>query len=379
MYNLPAVRFSVRLAAALTFRLSLLELAPAGHIGMRTVSLVMNELAIQLNVPLGTYTTLRIGGPAEYFVMVHSEDELKEAVAWAKAHTRPITVLGEGSNVLIADEGIKGLVIKNEIGGISTKETEDKVHVTAGAGVHWDELVADTVARGLWGFENLSGIPGTAGATPVQNVGAYGVEVSERIAVVRVYDIQTETCKELTLAECMFAYRDSVFKHEEGKRYIVVAVTYVLHRQPSPNLTYKDLSEYFSERKPTLENIRRAVIEIRKGKFPDLRKVGTAGSFFKNPVISRAKFEELRARYATLPGFDTKDGVKIPLGYVLDRVLGLRGMQEGDVGTYEHQALVLVNHGNASAREVEAFAGNIERKVFEATGIRIEREVRSLH
>ena len=332
-------------------------------------------MRISTHISLAPYTTLHVGGPAEFFVEIHSAEELVDAVTWAKKYGHPMSILGGGSNVLVSDDGVKGLVVKNEIGGISYREEGTDVLVTAGAGIVWDVLVADFVFRGLWGLENLSAIPGRVGATPIQNVGAYGVEVSDRIVSVRAFDTDADLYTDLSADMCDFAYRDSLFKRDGGARYIITAVTYRLSHTPQPKLDYKDLREYFGTRSSTQDEIRQAVIAVRKKKFPDWNSIGTAGSFFKNPVVPALKFKELKDRYPDLPGFETTEGVKVPLGYVLDRILGLRGVRNGNVGTYEGQALVLVNYGGAQAHEVDAFATDIEQKVFKETGIVIEREV----
>ncbi len=343
---------------------------------------------IRAQVPLTPYTTFHIGGPAEYFATVDSVSGLREAVVWAHGQQLPVTVLGGGSNVLIADEGIRGLVVKNEIGGVTFREGGAAVEVTAGAGVLWDQLVEETVLRGLWGFENLSCIPGSVGATPIQNVGAYGVEVAEHIVSVEAYNIARDAVVHLTPSECRFGYRDSLFKQPEGKNLIVVAVRYALSTDPAPRLHYRDLAEWNRTREAplTLAEIRAAVCAIRARKFPDWLVVGTAGSFFKNPIISKEHFEELQERYPDLPGHVVREEegqsqqtgrVKVSLGWILDRVLALRGYREGNVGTYEGQALVLVNYGGATAREVSAFADALAEKVRTATGIEVVREVSS--
>ena len=337
----------------------------------------MTDEIVQKNIPLAPLTTFNVGGPAEHFIEVQDEEMLVEAFAFAKREGLAITVLGGGSNVLIADDGIQGLVIKNSIGGITYTEKDSEVEVTAGAGVVWDELVEDVVVRGLWGIENLSAIPGTVGATPVQNVGAYGVEVAELITGVRVYDAHEKTFTTLSPRECAFGYRDSIFKHTQGIRYVVTKVHYTLSKSPVPKLEYKDLQSTFGEGDaPTLMEIRDAVIAIRKKKFPPLAEVGTAGSFFKNPLLSQEDFDALKEKYPALPGFPAERGtVKVPLGWILEHVLCVRGVREGAVGTYKGQALVLVNHGGATSTEVDAFANMIEKKVFDATGIVVEREV----
>lgn len=328
------------------------------------------------NEPLAPHTTLQIGGPAEFFIEVKTEEDLAARACEANARGLKVTVLGGGSNVLVADEGIRGAVIKNAIHGIIAEENGNEVLLTAGAGEVFDHVVAHTVACGYWGIENLSHIPGSIGATPVQNVGAYGVEIGEYIETVRVYDIRNDNFKTLSAAECRFGYRDSLFKHAEGKQYIVTNVTLRLLRVPKPRLQYKDLATRFGESIPTQAEIRDAVIEIRSHKFPDWHTTGTAGSFFKNPVIPKEHYADLLEHYPELPGFPAGENViKVPLGWILDKVCAVRGVQRGNVGTYEGQALVLVNHGGASAHEIIDFADEITMCVRERTKITIEWEV----
>lgn len=333
-------------------------------------------LSIRNNESLKQYTTLQVGGQAEYFVEVDSESSLNEAVVYARANGLLVTVLGEGSNVLVSEEGIKGLVIRMAISDMTTQVTDTQVLLTAAAGMMLDEVVKSSVEQGYWGMENLSHIPGTVGAAPIQNVGAYGVEVKDIIQTVRVYNREELRFELLTAQECDFEYRDSLFKKPEGAKYIVVAVTFALTTEVSPKLSYKDLQSRFSDTQPTAQEVRQAVIEIRATKFPDWKVVGTAGSFFKNPVIPRAKYEELSEKYPGLPGFDVAvDMVKVPLGWILDKALHLKGVGTEKVGTYQGQALVLVNKGDASATDIMQFADETKQKVFEATGIEVTWEV----
>ena len=338
------------------------------------------SITIEKKKELRGLTTLQIGGFAENFVVVETEEALQEAVAYAKHHSLEIKILGGGSNVLIADGEIKGLVIHMCIAGtLDTSWTQiaDTIQLSAKAGEVFDDVVAYSVEQNWWGLENLSHIPGSVGATPVQNVGAYGVEVKDIITSVRVYNIQTDTFETLTASACKFMYRDSLFKKEEGRKYIVTEVTYELSQAPCPKLAYRDLQTYFQRTtSPTITQVREAVIAIRSKKFPDWHEVGTAGSFFKNPVVSSVKFEELRAVYPELPGYTTEDGsIKIALGWLLDKVLAIKGVQEGNVGTYKEQALVLVNHKGASATEIENFADMIVAKIADRTGVHVEWEV----
>ncbi|MDP3661708.1 MAG: UDP-N-acetylmuramate dehydrogenase [bacterium] len=326
------------------------------------------------NVSIAEFTSFKIGGKADYFCRARSVDELKEALAFARRHSLPIFILGGGTNMLLSDDGFRGVVVKIELHGVKWGEAS-----VVAAGENWDSFVAETVARGLWGLENLSGIPGTVGAAPVQNIGAYGVEIAEVLEWVEALDMRTGEIKQLSNADCAFAYRDSIFKKQEGKNFIITRVAFRLQKDGAPNLQYKDLAEYFSSGgAPTLQQIRRAVLEIRARKFPDLKTHGTAGSFFKNPIISKEKFEELKKRFPGLSGFPVPSGVKVPLAWILDKICGLKGFEQDNTALWKDQPLVLVNKGGASASAVSALADNIAHIVKEKTGIEIEREVNFL-
>lgn len=331
---------------------------------------------IQEREQLAPHTTLKVGGEAEYFAVVHSEAELVEAITWAKEKDVSVTVLGGGSNILVSETGVSGLVIKNCISGFDSVVNDDVVLVTAGAGEVFDEVVAKTVDAGWWGLENLSHIPGSVGATPVQNVGAYGVEIKDLVISVRVYDTETAEFKTLTADACQFGYRDSLFKKPEGKKYIICSVTFSLSMMPQPRLAYRDLAEYFTDKTPTVSEVREAVILIRSKKFPNWHVVGTAGSFFKNPTVPKDIFDQLAGKYEGLPGFPVGGNmIKIPLAWILDQVLKLKGVRDGVVGTYEGQALVLVNYGDATATDIIQFAQHIVNQVKKETGIEVEWEV----
>jgi len=334
------------------------------------------------NINLAEYTTFKVGGKARYFCVVKSEKELSGALFFAREKDLQIFVLGGGSNVLVGDAGFGGLVIKMEMMGVSF-EDEDKsdggdVSVTAWAGENWDEFVAKTVEWNLWGIENLSGIPGTVGASPVQNIGAYGTEVKDFISEVRTIDFVDQSVKVFKNSECLFGYRDSFFKKPEGKKYVITGVTFKLSKIPKPNLTYKDLKTYFSSSSPSLSEIREAVIKIRMGKFPDLSVVGTAGSFWKNPIVSKEHFAELLAKYPNMPSFLFGDQIKIPLAWILDNVCNLKGYSKGPVNLWKNQPLVVVAEKGATESLVSNFVGEIKSLVKQKTGIEIDREVGSL-
>jgi UDP-N-acetylmuramate dehydrogenase len=332
---------------------------------------------IRHGVALKDHSTFHIGGPAEAFTEAATKEALRDAIAFARASDMPWYVIGEGSNMLFADEGVRGLVIKNAILGISWKDEEGGTVVRAGAGMNFDEVVASSVARGLWGLENLSHIPGSIGATPVQNVGAYGVEVASLIRSVEVYDVEADAFRELGPDECAFGYRDSHFKREPF-RYAIVGVSFFLPKDAGPKLGYRDLRVAFEgvpQASLSPRAVREAVIRIRAGKFPDWRSVGTAGSFFKNPIVDAASYARLRSAYPDIPGHPQGEAIKVPLGWILDRVCGMRGMRLGLVRAYEHQALVIVAEHGARAADVIAFSDMIASRVHDATNIRIEREV----
>ncbi len=335
-------------------------------------------MEILTHVPLAPFSTFRIGGVARYFVRVDTVADLVEAFRFARERSLPVFILGGGSNVLIADEEFKGLVIKIELRGVSFEPEGTEVTASVAAGEPWDAFVAETVERGLQGLENLSGIPGSVGAVPVQNVGAYGVEVAQTIVRVEVFNPATETVALFSNAECDFGYRDSFFKTEAGRSLIITRVYFRLNPRGVVNTRYRDVQSYFARRGiecPTVKELRAAVIEIRQDKFPDLTRIGTAGSFFKNPIISAAEAAKLQEQFQGLPLFPLPDGrVKVALGWLLEQ-LGWKGKCVGAVGTFDRQSLVLINVGGATAREVREFAEAITQDVQEKTGMVIVPEI----
>jgi len=338
------------------------------------------------NINLAEYTTFKIGGPARFFCIAESVDDVKQAVTFAKEKEIPFFVLGGGSNLLVSDTGFPGLVIKVEIKGI---EVRGEI-ISVGAGEPWDDFVEYSVKNGWSGLENLSAIPGTVGAAPVQNIGAYGTEVGYFISSVHAFDTKEMKEVEMLPRDCHFGYRNSTFKHEKG-RYVITFVDFKLKKDGKVNIEYRDLKEYFeNNNQDTITNnqriapsqVREAVLDIRRNKLPDWNKWGTAGSFFKNPVVSKEKFSELKEKYSALPGFPEVDAnghqldqVKIPLGWILDNVCKAKGVTSGGVGTYKNQALVIVTKPGATAKEVVDFTQGLMKQVKEATGITVEAEV----
>lgn len=338
-------------------------------------------MKIQENILLKDHTTFRIGGKADFFVEVNTIDELKEAILFSKKDKIPFIVIGGGSNILASDSGFRGLVIRNNIKGIEWKTDGDFVSVISNAGESWDYLVDLTVKEGLFGLENLSLIPGSVGASPIQNIGAYGAEVKQTIDWVEAMDTEKMELIVLNSKQCEFGYRDSIFKHEIGKKYIVTRVAFKLKRSGDTFIGYHDLADYFVRRgiaRATPKEVRDAVIEIRTNKLPDIRVEGTAGSFFKNPIVTRERFDELKKMFSDISGYASDGAMKISAGWIIDKLLGLKGYFEGDAGVHPKQALVLVNKGNATAKDIKNLAEKIEKMTKEKIGIELEREVREI-
>ncbi len=338
-------------------------------------------MKISEHISLADKNTFRIGGEARFFAVAQDIDDVIEAVEFAQSKAVSVFVLGGGSNILISDEGYKGLVLKIEIAGIEENDRGDEVEVVSGAGVNWDELVAHVVSRGLYGLETLSWIPGTTGAAPVQNIGAYGAEVKDTISWVQAVNMENGEVETLSVDECDFAYRDSLFKKPAGKKYVITHVAFRLKKTGQPKTEYKDIKNYIESHKLTpadltLQKVRDIVIEIRKNKLPDVTEYGTAGSFFKNPIIPKTQYQELLQTYPDLPHYAVDDDrVKVPAAWILDNVCGYKGFRDGDVGVYKNQALVLINYGAATAEQIKNLAEKMITDVATKTKINLEKEV----
>jgi UDP-N-acetylmuramate dehydrogenase len=337
---------------------------------------------IQEHVPLAPMTTFRIGGPARYFADVATEDALRQALEFAKDRKLPVFILGGGSNLLVADEGFTGLVVKIGIGGIDWAREGDRTIVRAGAGEEWDPLVAASVERDLAGIECLSGIPGSVGGTPVQNVGAYGQEVSEVLLGVRAYDRETDSFVELSHAGCGFAYRTSIFNTTAKDRYIVVQVTYSLPNHGEPSIRYADVQREFegTTSKRTLAEVREAVRRIRRRKAmlivegdPDCR---SAGSFFKNPIITEAQFAQLQSvAGGQVPRYPASAGnVKVAAAWLIEQAGFSKGHSIGSAGLSSKHTLALVNKGGARAADILRLACDIEERVRNKFGVQLHPE-----
>jgi len=344
-------------------------------------------MRVQENVSLAPLTTFRIGGPARFFVEAQSLSDVQEAVAFGLTRNLPLFVLGGGSNLVVADSGWLGLVLKVAVVGISRRPglEDGKAVFDVGAGESWDGFVAHAVAADCAGIECLSGIPGSVGGTPVQNVGAYGQEVAETIESVEALDLKDGQIRELCREACGLSYRSSIFNSSERGRFIIVRVTYALAPGGTPHLEYADLRRHFADRDsaPNLAETREAVrsIRARKGMLivegdPDSR---SAGSFFKNPVLSEEQHKELQKRaqskklsIPSYPALEQKQ--KVSAAWLVEHSGFARGYRRGQAAISSKHALAIVNHGGATAAEVLALKDEIQEKVEETWGVRLEAE-----
>lgn len=343
-------------------------------------------MVIGEKVPLGPLTTLEVGGPARYFVEAASADDVREALEFARSRQVPLFVLGGGSNLVVSDAGWPGLALKIAVKGIQEEQHGEWLSVDAGAGEEWDKLVELAVARNSAGIECLSGIPGNVGGTPVQNVGAYGQEVSQTIESVTAIDRESGNELRFTNAECRFRYRTSIFNSTECNRYIIVQVRFRLRRDGPPYLEYGDLKKYFAgwKQAPTLAYTRQAVREIRASKAmllsPGDEDSRSAGSFFKNPVVSLEKFSELVAlaqrNDLQIPNYpaEAQTGRKISAAWLVEHSGFSKGYSEGHVGISRKHALAIVNRGGATAAEIADLKDRIQQRVQEIWHVLLEPE-----
>ena len=330
------------------------------------------------DAPLRQRNSFHVEERAERLIEFDREEDLD--LIFGKGRPERWYVLGGGNNILFTRR-FEGTLIKPAATGITViGEDTDTVTLRAEAATDWDRMVAWCVERGLWGAENLSLIPGTVGASPVQNIGAYGAEAAGIIYRVHLYDTLRREHATLEKADCRFAYRDSIFKHEMRGRTVITAVELRLGKHPSPNLAYGDLKAQVEARGgASIANIRDAVCAIRRSKLPDPDTLGNAGSFFKNPVVDNATAERLREEDPACPVYPVSaHGMcKLAAGWLIDRA-GLKGFRMGRVGVHERQALVLVNFGGATGNDVMALARYVQQRVFDSFGVRIEPEVNIL-
>jgi len=331
-------------------------------------------LEIKKNIPLAQYTTLKIGSAAEFFAVIKSREELSEAISWAKKNKKKIVLLGGGSNILITGK-IKGLVLKNEIVGSQiTAETKDEAWLTGNSGEVWSKFVSCAVKNELYGLENLYLIYGTVGAAPIQNIGAYGVELKDIFDSLIAIDLRTGKEKIFKLANCKFGYRDSIFKKKLKGKYFIYQVTVKLSKKPKFKIDYADIKTELGKKKLNLSNVIAAIFKIRNSKLPNPITLPNAGSFFKNPEISLTQFKKLQAKYPEIKSFPSGKKIKIPAGWLIEQT-GFKGKKFGAVSMYEKQALILVNHGGATAKQVLVHINRVKSAVYKKFGIKLEEEV----
>lgn len=333
---------------------------------------------IHENYSLRPLNTFGIDVTAQYFTSIGKLDDAREVLSSERFRNTPKLILGGGSNILFRKD-FSGIVMKNELKGIElVKEDEDHFYVRAGAGENWHLFVMYCIEHGYAGVENLSLIPGNVGAGPMQNIGAYGVELKDVFHELEAMNMQTLETETFSNSACRFGYRESIFKREAKNKYIISSVTLRLNKKPVFNTSYgaieKEL-EVMGVKEPSIRAISQAVINIRSSKLPDPAKIGNAGSFFKNPVVSVEKYESLRQQFPDIVGYkNSPTEVKLAAGWLIEQC-GWKGKTFGDAGVHKLQALVLVNYGNAEGREIFNLSQRILDSVLEKFGVELEREV----
>ena len=337
---------------------------------------------MQENFSLKPFNTFGVEAKAKYFVEVNTVQELIETLKLSHTQTLPLLFLGGGSNILFT-KGFEGLAIQLNLKGISEELlNENEILVTAKAGENWHEFVMYCLNKNYGGLENLSLIPGNVGTSPMQNIGAYGTEIKDHFVSCKVLNLQTLEVETFDLEKCRFGYRDSIFKQEGKNQYVILEVSFKLTTQNHAIKTeygaIKSELENLDIINPTIQDVSKAVINIRQSKLPDPKKIGNAGSFFKNPTIPSAQFEDLKAKFENIQGYPNGNFVKVPAGWLIEQC-GWKGKQIGNVASHQLQSLVIINAtGNASGKEIFDFSALIIDSVKEKFGIELEREVNIL-
>lgn len=334
-------------------------------------------LTIQTNVSLKSLNTLAINSMAKEYIEVRSIDDFIELTQTYSLADKKHMILGGGSNVILPDV-YEGLVIHNAIKGFEVvDENEDELLLKAGGGELWHDLVLKSLELNVGGLENLSLIPGTVGAAPMQNIGAYGVEIKDTFESLEAIDIQTGEVKTFHLDDCQFGYRTSVFKKELKGKYFIASMTHRLSKMPKINTSYGAIKAWLKEKEitnPAIHNVSHAVIAIRRSKLPDPAVIPNAGSFFKNPIMSKSQFEQLQNEHGEVLHYPAGDQIKVPAGWLIEQC-GWKGYRNETCGVHERQALVIVNHNGASAGNILSLAEEIQESVKKKFGVVLEREV----
>ena len=335
------------------------------------------NIIIQENISLKEHNTFGVDAVAKYYANIENEKQIAELFEKEDVLTVPMLILGGGSNILFT-RNFPGLILQIQIEGIKVKKAGTDIFVTAGGGVVWNDLVKFCVSHDFAGIENLSLIPGTVGAAPVQNIGAYGVELMDVFESCRAYDLLENKIVEFDKEACEFSYRDSFFKREGKGRYIITEGTLKLSTIPTLNISYGAVQSELQQReilRPTIQDVSKVISEIRVSKLPDPSTIGNSGSFFKNPIIEYEQFENLQSAFSDIVYYPIQsDKIKLAAGWLIEQC-GWKGLKVGNTGTWKNQALVLVNNGNATGREVYDFSETIIKSVYEKFGVLIEREV----
>jgi len=334
-------------------------------------------MRIETNKSLRSFNTFALDHQAAFFTDVADEKELKEALQAARNAKMPAFILGGGSNILLTRD-LPYFVIKISIKGIEIiRENERHVWVKVGAGEGWHDFVVHAIRQGWGGVENLSLIPGTVGASPMQNIGAYGVEIKDVFEHLEAVSREDGSLITFSAADCKFGYRDSIFKQDAKDKYVITRVVFRLDKFPIFNTTYGDIEFTMHELgypEPSLEAVSEAIIYIRRKKLPDPAVLGNAGSFFKNPVITQEKFQQLKTIYTSLPGFSTPEGMKVPAAWLIEQA-GWKGKRWGTIGVHAQQPLVLVNYGGGKGEDLVFLSKTIAREVREKFGVDLHTEV----
>ena len=334
-------------------------------------------MKIQENLSLKPFNTFGIDKKAQFFTIASSIEEVKDALEWAKQRKLPVFILGGGSNILLTQD-VAGLVIKIDLQGIKViSEVDNQVLVEVGAGVVWHDWVLYSLERNWAGIENLSLIPGTVGASPMQNIGAYGVEIKDVFHSLKALNRNTLELETFDAPACNFGYRESVFKHESKDKYIITSVCFRLSKNPEFHVGYGAIQDVLKEKgveNLSIQAVSNAVIEIRQSKLPDPKELGNAGSFFKNPTIPASQFEKLQNSFPTIPGYEVAEGIKVPAGWLIEQA-GWKGKRVGEVGVHAKQALVLVNYGKGTGEEIKSLSEQVRASVRVQFGIELSPEV----
>ena len=336
------------------------------------------DTLVMSDVDLQPYNTLQVSATASSFAEITSSEQLQDILRHPQTNNQPVLVLGGGSNILFADD-FNGLVLHVEIEGKEVvKETDEHVWLKIGAGENWHQAVRYCVEKGWGGIENLSLIPGTVGAAPIQNIGAYGVELEEVFEWLEAVAIETGEVRRFYHDDCRFGYRDSIFKNDLKGKYLVTQVVLKLSKSPDLNTSYGAIRTELDKRaisNPNIKDISDVVIDIRNNKLPNPETLGNAGSFFKNPVVNNKVYDRIKEDYPAAPGYPMPKGqTKVPAGWLIEEA-GWKGKVIGNTGTYKQQALVIVNHGGATGQEILTLAERIQTSVADQFGIELVPEV----